>query len=172
MHPFVPPPLLEGPNLRLEPLLPEHFEELYTLASDPLVWEQHPNRNRWQLEAFERFFEGALLSGGAYRIVEKSSGKAVGSSRFYDYRPQEEVVNIGYTFFGRAYWGKGYNPEAKQLMLSYALEQVAAVEFHIGAVNKRSQIAIGRLGAIKIDERPVTYHGEQESLNFIYRIHR
>lgn len=111
MHPFVPPPQLEGPYLRLEPLLPEHFDELYALASDPLVWEQHPNRNRWQLEAFERFFEGALLSGGAYRIVEKSSGKAVGSSRFYDYRPQEEVVNIGYTFFGRAYWGKGIIPK-------------------------------------------------------------
>ena len=55
-------------------------------------------------------------------------------------------------------------------MLSDALEHVESVEFHIGAVNKRSQIAIGRLGAVKIDERPVTYHGEQETLNFIYRI--
>jgi hypothetical protein len=39
--------------IRLEPLQPMHFNELYAAASDPLIWEQHPNPNRYQKEVFE-----------------------------------------------------------------------------------------------------------------------
>jgi hypothetical protein len=73
--------------IRLEPLQPMHFNELYAAASDPLIWEQHPNPNRYQKEVFESFFEGALESGGAFIVRDVDTGMALGSSRFYDYKP-------------------------------------------------------------------------------------
>ncbi len=171
MPPFQNPPALQGAHIGLIPLVSTDFDVLFTLASDPLVWQQHPNPNRYKREEFEKFFAGALASQGAYKVVESATGAVIGCSRFYDYQPERCCVNIGYTFYGSAYWGSGYNPQAKALMLDYAFQFVATVEFHVGAGNKRSQIAMERLGAVKVAERPVTYHGELESLNFIYQLH-
>ncbi len=170
MLPFLHPPRLQDDTLALIPLVEADFEQLYALASDPLVWEQHPNPNRYRKEEFSKFFEGALDSCAAYKIVLKTTGQVIGSSRFYDHLPDISCVNIGYTFYGRAYWGKGYNPKAKALMLDYAFQFVDTVEFHVGAVNRRSQIAMERLGAVKVAEKPITYHGESEALNFIYQL--
>src|SRR5205085_12535866 len=52
-------PTLRGALVTLEPLRPEHLEELYAVASDPLIWEQHPMHDRWKRGVFEKFFEGA-----------------------------------------------------------------------------------------------------------------
>lgn len=170
MQPFFHPPPLQDETLDLVPLEATDFEVLYALASDPLVWEQHPNPNRYQQAEFSKFFEGAMASAAAYKIVLRDAGTVIGCSRFYDHRPDLSCVNMGYTFYGRAYWGKGFNPKAKAIMLNYAFQYVDTVEFHVGAVNKRSQIAMERLGAQKVAERPVTYHGEMEALNFIYQL--
>lgn len=172
MNPFFQPPALHDAQLSLIPLEEADFELLFALAADPLLWEQHPNPNRYKKEEFSKFFAGAMEAKAAYKILSNATGEIMGCSRFYDYRPEASVVNIGYTFYGRAFWGKGYNPMAKAMMLAYAFQFVEVVEFHVGACNKRSQIAMERLGAIKVAERPVTYHGEQESLNFIYQINK
>ncbi|MEN9976539.1 MAG: hypothetical protein RIR36_699, partial [Bacteroidota bacterium] len=105
--------------IRLEPLQPSHFNELYEAASDPLIWEQHPNPNRYQKEVFESFFEGALASGGAFIVRDVDTGKALGSTRFYDLKPLDNEIKIGYTFFSRDCWGKGINKQVKILMLNY-----------------------------------------------------
>jgi N-acetyltransferase len=143
---------------------------LYKVASNPKIWEQHPNQNRWMKEVFKTFFDGAIQSGGAFKIIDKLSGKVIGSTRFYDYNQQENSILIGYTFFAEEYWGKGINLGVKKIMLDYIFQFVSKVYFHIGALNIRSQIAINRLGAIKIGEQTVTYFGEQPKLNFIYVI--
>lgn len=156
----------------LQPLQPQHFEELYAVASDPLIWEQHPNRDRYKREVFEKFFEGALASGGAFIIYDAQSGQAIGSSRFYDFDEAQSEVKIGYTFYARSHWGSGYNPAAKALMLQHAFQFVDNVIFHIGAQNLRSQIAITRLGAEKIGEEMVEYYGETPKLNFVYAIRK
>jgi RimJ/RimL family protein N-acetyltransferase len=156
--------------IRLEPLLPIHFNELYAAASDPLIWEQHPNPNRYQKEVFESFFEGALESGGAFIVRDVDTGKALGSSRFYDYKPFEREIKIGYTFFSRDCWGKGINQQVKTLMLNYAFIYIEKVIFHIGAFNIRSQIAIEKLGAKKISEEMVAYYNEPDRLNFVYEM--
>ena len=84
--------------IRLEPLLPIHFDELYAAASEPLIWEQHPNPNRYQKEVFESFFEGALESGGAFIVRDVDTGKALGSTRFYDYKPFEKELKLATLF--------------------------------------------------------------------------
>jgi N-acetyltransferase len=163
---------LENDDVILIPLQEGDFEEMYLTASDPKIWAQHPNKDRWKREVFRTFFEGALESKGAFKIVSKETNQIIGSTRFYDFNEQERSVFIGYTFYATAYWGKGINARVKKMMLDYIFQFVSTVYFHIGAHNIRSQIAIQRIGAIKIGEEEVAYVGEDSKLNFVYRIEK
>lgn len=165
-------PTLENEFVKIEPLKESDFETLYAVASDPLIWEQHPNKDRYKREVFENFFKGAIESGGAFLVFDNKTNKPIGSSRFYDYNPTNKSILIGYTFFARSHWGSTYNPALKSLMIDYAFQFVNAVIFHIGAVNIRSQKAIERLGAVKVAELEVEYYGEPSKLNFVYEIKR
>jgi len=165
-------PTLENDILRLEPLSPTHFEALYKVASDPLIWEQHPQPDRYKREVFQNYFEGAILSGGALLIRKIETNEIIGATRFYDYNPSKNSILIGYTFYGRMYWGTNYNKAVKGMMLDYAFKFVDEVYFHIGSKNIRSQIAIERLGAIKVEELLIAYHGEVATLNFVFRIEK
>ena len=168
--PFEIPAVLENDRVMLHLIGEEDFEELYAVASDPLIWEQHPNRDRWKKEVFRNFFEGALATGSAYRIVDKASNKTAGCTRFYDYDEKSDTIHVGYTFYGRDWWGTGLNRSAKKLMLDYAFRYVERVCFHIGATNIRSQVAIMRLGARKTGELEIAYYGEPVRLNYVYEI--
>ena len=154
----------------LEPLKQAHFEELYLVASDPLIWEQHPNPDRYKLDAFTNYFKGAMESGGAFIIRDTLSGKALGSSRYCAYDAANKEIQIGYTFFARSCWGKSINKEVKTLMLNHAFNYVDKVAFYVGANNIRSQKAMERIGGIKIREEVVAYFGEPDRLNFRYEI--
>lgn len=167
--PFNTQPTLENQQVLLLPLEATDFTDLYAAASDPKIWEQHPNKDRWKPEAFGTFFEGAMQQK-ALKIVDKATNTIVGSTRFYGYDAQDNSILIGYTFYTTQYWGKGINPGVKALMLNYVFQFVATVYFHIGASNVRSQIAIGRLGAEKIAEEEVAYFGEAPKLNYVYRL--
>jgi RimJ/RimL family protein N-acetyltransferase len=161
---------LRNEKVILYPLLEEDFDDLYAVAADPEIWEQHPNKDRWKIEVFKVYFDGAIQSKGAFKIVDKTNGNIIGCTRFYDYNEKENEILIGYTFYGTSYWGKGYNHAVKTLMLDYIFQFVSKVYFHVGADNIRSQIAIGRLGSTKIDEQTVTYFGERPKLNHIYSL--
>ncbi len=167
---FNPQLTLENEFVKIQPLRESDFETLYAVASDSLIWEQHPNKDRYKREVFEIFFKGAIESGGAFLVFDKQTGEAIGSSRFYDYCEENKSVLIGYTFFARSHWGSKYNPALKNLMIQYAFQFIDSVIFHIGANNIRSQKAIERLGASKIDEIEVKYYGEESKLNFVYEI--
>jgi RimJ/RimL family protein N-acetyltransferase len=163
-------PILENEKVILYPLQEDDFDALYAVASDPKIWEQHPNKDRWKKEVFRTFFEGAMQSRGAFKIIEKATNKIAGSTRFYDYNEQENSLKIGYTFYATEYWGKGINHSVKAMMLDYIFQFVSTVYFHVGANNVRSQIAVTRLGVKKIAEQEVTYFGEAPKLNFVYEI--
>lgn len=92
-------PTLENNLVILFPLKVEDFEDLYSVASNPQIWEQHPNKERWKRDVFSTFFEGAINSKGAFKIIDKLTGKTIGSSRFYDYSKDGNSILIGYTFF-------------------------------------------------------------------------
>lgn len=162
--------VLENEDYQLIPLQQGDFESLYEVASDPRVWEQHPNKNRYKREVFESFFKGAMESKGAFKIVEKATGEVLGSSRYYNFDESDNHIFIGYTFYGTKSWGKGINPQIKKLMLDYIFQFVDKVHFHIGKENFRSQTALQRLGGIKIAEEEVAYFAEPSRTNFVYEI--
>ncbi|WP_316818976.1 GNAT family N-acetyltransferase [Pedobacter nyackensis] len=162
--------ILENEQIKLVPLTPADFEDLYLVASDPEIWVQHPNKDRWQREIFQKFFEGAIGSKGAFKIVDKSTNEIVGSTRYYDYNKEDNAIFIGYTFYATRYWGTGINPIVKKLMIDYIFQYVDKILFHVGSTNIRSQIAVSRLGAKKIAEQEVTYFAEVPKLNFVYEI--
>lgn len=163
-------PSLENEFVKIRPLKKNDFETLFNIASDPLIWEQHPNTDRYKRSVFENFFKGAVESGGAFLVIDSQTGEVIGSSRFYDLNPENKSILIGYTFFARSHWGSKYNPALKQLMIHHAFQFVDSVMFHIGANNVRSQKAIERLGASKIDELEIKYYGEETKLNLVYKI--
>jgi RimJ/RimL family protein N-acetyltransferase len=88
-----------------------------------------------------------MESKGAFAAIDIASGRMIGSSRYYGYSPAQREVKIGYTFVAREFWGAGYNPEMKKLMLDHAFPHVDRVLFEIGEINIRSQTAIQRIGA-------------------------
>ncbi len=163
-------PVLQNNLVIAEPLKESDFESLYTAASDQLIWEQHPNKNRYQRQEFENYFKGAIESGGAFLVKDVQTNEVIGSSRYSDYNSETNTVSIGYTFFIRSYWGKGHNYALKKLMLDYIFQFVNTVTFYIGAANKRSQISIERFGAVKTGEAEMAYYGEAAKLDYIYAI--
>jgi len=163
---------LKTENVKLVPLRTDDFEQLFAVASDPLVWEQHPNKDRYKREVFENFFQGAMESGGAFKIVEQNTGEVAGSTRFYDYNAEDNSIFIGYTFYGTKFWGSKLNPQVKKLMLDYIFQYVDKVNFHVGKDNIRSQKAMEKLGVRKVDEVNVAYFGEPEKLNVVFEIRK
>jgi N-acetyltransferase len=147
-------PTLRGELLWLRPLVPEDFESLFAISSDPKVWEQHPENTRYKREVFEKFFQGAVESKGALVAIENKTGTVIGTSRFNAFDPQAKRVEIGYTFLSRACWGKGFNREMKALMLTHAFQNIERVVFYIGEHNRRSRAAIERIGAKHVETIP------------------
>ena len=163
-------PQLENDLVILEPLNQNDFENLYAAAADPKVWEQHPNKNRYKRDVFQTFFDGAIESKGAFKIICKETNQVIGSSRFYDYDENDASIIVGYTFYSTDSWGKGINPSVKKLMFDYIFQFVDKIYLHVGANNIRSQIAVQRLDCTKIQEELVAYYGEEPKLNFVYEM--
>jgi RimJ/RimL family protein N-acetyltransferase len=147
-------PILRGRLLELRPLRPEHFDDLYAVASDPLVWEQHPARDRHEKPVFRQLFRESLASGGALIAVDTATGKVIGSSRFHGYDREKSEVEIGWTFLARSHWGGAYNREMKELMLRHAFRYVSRIVFLVGTENFRSQRALDKIGAVRVGSKP------------------
>ena len=143
-------PNLKGELLELRPVTPGDWDDLFAVASDSLIWEQHPESNRYEEEVFKVFFREALQSGGAFVVVDHMTQQIIGSTRFYGYDPETSEIEIGWTFLAREYWGGQYNREMKSLMLNHAFKFVENVVFLIGEKNIRSQKAIEKIGAIRV----------------------
>jgi RimJ/RimL family protein N-acetyltransferase len=147
-------PILRGELLELRPLRAGDFDELYAVARDPLMWEQHPVKDRYRSEVFQEFFGTALQSGGALVAVDSRNGRIIGSSRYHGYDPEKSEIEIGWTFLARSYWGGVHNREMKHLMLRHAFQFVKSVVFLVGPQNIRSQRAMERIGGVRAGSRP------------------
>ena len=164
------PAHLENELVKLIPLTTSDFERLFAVAADPLIWAQHPSSNRYQREIFQAYFDAAIAAQTAFLVTEKLSGEIVGCTRFYDYKPGASIA-IGFTFLARRVWGGDFNKAVKKLMIDYAFQFVDTIYFHIGATNIRSQLATGKLGAIKVNEMEIENNG-QKQLHYEYAIRR
>src|SRR5919205_731532 len=140
--PFDLQPTLRGELLLLRPLRTEDFDSLFAVASDPLIWEQHPASDRYKEEVFREFFCEAMESSGAFIAIDSKDGQVIGSSRFHGYNEEKREIEIGWTFLARSHWGGIYNREMKQLMLQHAFRFVSNVIFLVGRQNVRSQRAV------------------------------
>jgi RimJ/RimL family protein N-acetyltransferase len=146
-------PTLEGELLRLRPLRADDWPALFAAASDPLIWEQHPQPTRYQEEVFRKFFREAMESGGAFVVLDARDERVIGSSRYLGYDPERSEIEIGFTFLARAYWGGVYNREMKDLMLRHAFRFVRHVVFLVGLENWRSQKAMEKIGGRRVGTR-------------------
>jgi N-acetyltransferase len=146
-------PTLEGELVAVRPLLAEDFDQLYAVAADPLIWEQHPDRERWREDVFRAYFDDHLASGGALALVDRARDTLIGVSRYDNYDPEASEVEIGWTFLARPYWGGAYNADLKRVMLGHAFQSVATVVFLVGARNLRSRRAVEKLGAVESGKR-------------------
>jgi len=146
-------PTLEGESLRLRPLREDDWEALFAAASDPLIWEQHPASDRYQETVFREYFREAMECGGALVVLDRKTGRVIGSSRFIEYDEERSEIEIGYTFLARAYWGGAYNREMKDLMLRHAFQFVRHVVFLVGPQNLRSQKAMEKIGGVRVEPR-------------------
>lgn len=152
-------PTLEGETLLLRPLRVEDFEMLHAAASDPLIWEVHPEPTRYQRAVFEIFFRKGIESKGALVVIAKSTGQIIGTSRYYDVNPAAREIAIGYTFITRAHWGGATNREMKRLMLEHIYQWFDTVWFHIGHQNWRSRRAIEKIGGQLAHIAPMDMNG-------------
>jgi N-acetyltransferase len=151
--PFDLQPTLTGELLTLRPLRPDDFDSLFAVASDPLIWEQHPASDRYKPDVFTAFFRAGLQSGGALIALDSKGGNVIGSSRFNGYNEAASEIEIGYTFLARSHWGGHYNREMKQLMLRHAFQFVHNVVFLVGPRNFRSQRAMEKIGGVRAGTR-------------------
>ena len=163
-------PKIHNDIVKIEPLRPDDFEILYAVASDPLIWEQHPHKERYQRAVFEGFFKAAIESGGAFRVIDDVNGETIGSSRYHDLNETERKVEIGYTFIARSRWGGPHNRSLKTLMLDHAFRFVDRVMFKVGVNNWRSRKAMEKLGGLYIGQEMVSYGGEPQHLNVLFKI--
>jgi RimJ/RimL family protein N-acetyltransferase len=153
-------PTLQGKLLLLRPLQPDDFDELFAVASDPLIWEQHPERERYREEVFRGFFQSGMESGGAFVVVDRKDGRTIGSTRFANYDAANSEIEIGWTFLARSHWGGAYNGEMKRLMLEHALRHVRRVVFRVGPENLRSRRAVEKIGGVAAGTKPDSRGGE------------
>ena len=164
--PFDLQPVLEGQLLQLRPLRATDFDDLFAVAADPLLWEQHPASDRYKDDQFRIFFRESIESGGALIAIDRRDTRVIGSSRFHGYDRATSEIEIGWTFLARSHWGGRYNGEMKRLMLHHAFRFVDRVIFLVGRQNFRSQRAVEKIGAVRVGSRPDT--GGRESL--VYEI--
>lgn len=146
-------PVLKGDLIELRPLRPEDYGGLYAVASDPLIWEQHPAKNRHEEGVFKVFFREAVASGGALIAIDAKTRRMIGSSRFHSYNKERSEVEIGWTFLARSHWGGMYNRQMKDLMLQHAFLFVNSVVFLVGPQNLRSQRAMEKIGGVRVGSR-------------------
>ncbi|MEX0313044.1 MAG: GNAT family N-acetyltransferase [Allomuricauda sp.] len=165
-------PILKSDLVNLRPLMAEDFEPLFKAASDPKIWEQHPDKERCTLSGFTRFFEESLKSKGALVIVDANSDAIIGSSR-YKLRPNfKDAVEIGWTFLTKEYWGGRYNGAVKRLMMEYAFQHVNRILFFVATDNFRSQKAVEKLVLMDGFGLSIEKRVEPEEENIIYIIQK
>lgn len=163
-------PTLTSERIELRPLKQSDYENLLLAASDPLIWQQHPQSDRYKPEVFKLFFDEAMNSKGALAIIDRATNTIIGTTRYYDYIKDPASVIIGYTFMTRKYWGGGFNKELKKLVVNYALQFVKTTYFQVGLNNIRSQKAMEKIGAINTGIQDVVISYGPPKKSYVYKI--
>ena len=163
-------PALSDKLVAIRPLHEADRDSLYDVASDPLIWEQHQQKDRWKKPLFNLFFDDSLHSGGALSIIDRGSKQLIGSTRFNPIKDSSQAIEIGWSFLARRYWGGKYNFAVKSLLINHAFQFVNQVVFYINEHNIRSQKSVQKLGAERIDDFPHRHPFMSRKETFIFVI--
>jgi RimJ/RimL family protein N-acetyltransferase len=146
-------PVLEGRQVRLEPLRREHLPALDRIAFDSRIWRYMLTRVETPQD-LEAWLEAALKAAASgtqlpWVTVLQNDNRVVGSTRFIDLDLNHRTVEIGHTWITPELHQAGVNPEAKLLQLAYAFDTLGLnrVAFKTHHENLQSQAAIRKLGA-------------------------
>jgi RimJ/RimL family protein N-acetyltransferase len=152
-HMVIAPVILEGRHVRLEPLTLEHTAQLSEVGLDADLWTWIPTPVRTQ-EGMSAYVQSALKEQAAgsalpFALIEKSTGRTVGSTRYGNIDRDHHRVEIGWTWVARHWQRTPINTEAKYLLLRHAFETLRCirVELKTDSLNERSRAAILRIGA-------------------------
>jgi N-acetyltransferase len=150
---IVTPVTLQGRQVRLEPLAMAHLAGLAQIGLDEELWRWIPTAVRTQ-EEMAAYIETALQEQERgvslpFAILEKATGRAIGSTRYGNIDRVHHRVEIGWTWVAREWQRTAMNTEAKYLLLRHAFESLGCmrVELKTDALNERSRAAILRIGA-------------------------
>ncbi len=144
---------LDSITIKLVPLSEVHLSELVTAAADGELWKlwftsipSKENISEYISNALEQKSKGLALP---FVVVEKTSGKIIGTTRFCNADPVNNRVEVGYTWYSKSFQRTSVNTECKLLLLTHAFETLdaIAVEFRTSWHNQASRAAIARLGA-------------------------
>jgi N-acetyltransferase len=151
----VAPVTLEGPRLRLEPLSQAHHAAFCAAGLDEDLWRwiPAPVRTPDEMAAYIAYALAEQAHGRAlpFAVIEKSSGRVCGSTRYGNIDLDHRRVEIGWTWLARPWQRTATNTEAKYLLLRHAFETLGCirVELKTDSLNERSRAAIQRIGARK-----------------------
>lgn len=162
-------PTLANDLVQIVPLSENDFEVLFAIASDELLWEQHPANDRYKKDVFYQLFKNIVDTKFGFKVIDVKNGNTIGSTCYYDLNESEKSVAIGYTFIDRKYWGTPYNRALKDLMINYAFQFMETIIFHIGETNFRSRKAVEKLGAILTKN---IFISETQKKHVIYKLEK
>ena len=150
------PPVLRGEHVRLEPLTPAHAEQLFAVGQDAAIWrwlrEGMPTSLVEMSDWIEEALAGDSRGGGLpFAVIDLATSTAIGSTSFGNIAVRDRGIEIGWTWYGTAYWRTAVNTECKYLLLAHAFEALGCirVQFRTDLRNERSQRAIERIGAVR-----------------------
>jgi RimJ/RimL family protein N-acetyltransferase len=150
------PVTLTGRVVRLEPLSQAHAPDLTIVGQDDSIWAYIPyppvhseaDMRAWVDDMLARQARGTDLP---FAVVHLASGRAIGATRYMDIQPANRGLEIGGTWYGRAFQRTAVNTEAKYLLLGHAFESLGCIRVQLKTDqrNERSQRAIERIGAVR-----------------------
>lgn len=150
------PVTLMGRYVRLEPLSLEHVPGLWQAGNEPEIWTYMPYGSLDSEDKMRGWVEGMLNRQARgndlpFAIIHLERGQVAGASRYMTIERQNRSLEIGGTWYGKAYRRTAVNTESKYLLLKYAFEDLNCirVQFRTDLRNERSQHAIERLGAVR-----------------------
>lgn len=164
-------PILENELVKIRPLITSDFDDLFLIASDNDIWEQHPAKERSTLEGFTKFFEDAIATKSAFLIIEKATNEVIGTSR-YHLNEVENAIEIGWTFYAKKFWGGTFNKVIKHLMMEYAFQSFDYILFYIDENNLRSQKAVEKIGGKRVENIDNIALIKRSSADVIYCIRK
>ena len=145
--------VLEDDRVLLRPLQETDVEYLEVFSEqEPDTWKYSLIRANG-LENLVNYIRIALQAKAnktefPFIVFDKKTGSYAGSTRFYDINLAYKTLQLGYTWYGKAFQGTGLNRHCKYLLLEFAFETLGMerVEFRADASNARSIAAMKSIG--------------------------